>query len=340
VAALLGQTAGLPDEENSIYRRFEMRRTVSMVALFMFLAFGSAYADLNYTTIDVSGSTWPEAIQGGNIVGSCGPAGAQNFAQGFLYNITSGTTSFFSIPGTSNIFATGLSGNNIVGSYEYPHPTGTVAYQGYVYNYNTATFTYFNAGGNWTAAGEMDGNNVVGTYAPGYTEDPFLYNIASQTFSYLPGYPDANLTQGHGISGSNIVATYATNSGDYGFIYNIATGAFTPINVPFAGASNTNPMAIDGSNVVGSYYDANGNLHSFLYNMATGTYTNVDVPFVGAYGTYVDGISGDDIVGTYYDANGVEHGFLATETPTPIPGAIFLVVPGLAILTSLKRKYL
>jgi hypothetical protein len=90
-----------------------------------------------------------------------------------------------------------------------------------------------------------------------------------------------------------------------------------------AGAyQGTDGLGIAGSEVVGSYIDANGINHGFLYNINTSTYTTIDDPLAGTSssgeteGTFVSGISGNYLVGYYYDqssGSGI-HGFLYNLT--------------------------
>ena len=73
-------------------------------------------------------------------------------------------------------------------------------------------------------------------------------------------------------------------------------GAYTYTTLDVPGANDTLAQAIDGSNIVGRYYD--GIWYGFSYDGTT--YTTLDVP--GASHTYAYGIDGGNIVGKYYDA--------------------------------------
>jgi hypothetical protein len=77
---------------------------------------------------------------------------------------------------------------------------------------------------------------------------------------------------------------------------------FTTLNVP--GATDTIPLGVSGSDIVGGY-DNGGSRYGFVYNGSG--YTTLAVP--GAVSTIVQGISGGDIVGYYSNSSGT-YGFL------------------------------
>lgn len=163
-------------------------------------------------------------------------------------------------------------------------------------------------------------------------------------------YPTALKTTPTGISGGSIVGTYQFTSGifapTYGFLFDGTTCSnFTPPNGPpgnthLTGISGGNivgycgnqvgaflydgntytslnslpgrPLAIDGSNIVGSYYDFDdqgqpyGYPHGFVYDSSS--VTTLDAP--GAQSTQLSGISGNNIVGQYTLPTSVTRGFL------------------------------
>ncbi len=83
---------------------------------------------------------------------------------------------------------------------------------------------------------------------------------------------------------------------------------YTTLDVPGA-ALGTFASGVDGSNIVGSYYDSVGNEHGYLFNGST--YTTLDVPGAATGTTEARGISGNNIVGFSIDAStGNYHGFL------------------------------
>lgn len=77
----------------------------------------------------------------------------------------------------------------------------------------------------------------------------------------------------------------------------------------FPGAVNTAFNDIDGSNIVGTYYDGSAH-HGFFYDGVT--WQTKD--FQGATRTDIRGIDGSNIVGYYAHSDGVGHGFLNGDT--------------------------
>jgi|HubBroStandDraft_1064217.scaffolds.fasta_scaffold00330_15 hypothetical protein len=126
-----------------------------------------------------------------------------------------------------------------------------------------------------------------------------------------------------------IVGTYLDSS-NFNHGYERIGGKFTPLEVPFAGATATLPFSInDSGEVVGCWGDSDGNDHGFT--LIGGTYASFDYP--GGSQTCADDInSAGDIIGTYFDASGVENGFLlsgGTYTSFAYPGAVQTFVNGI-----------
>lgn len=92
------------------------------------------------------------------------------------------------------------------------------------------------------------------------------------------------------------------------------------------GASDTEAMSIDGSNIVG-WYKQNDADHGFLYDGTT--WTLLDAP--GAQNTYATGISGNNIVGFYRDSSNVSRGFILNGSnweTLEAPGATMTYITG------------
>jgi hypothetical protein len=124
------------------------------------------------------------------------------------------------------------------------------------------------------------------------------------------------MTYTYGISGANIVGEFFGPSGAHGFLYDGTSWR----NIDLPGASRTTPMDIDGTNIVGTYFD--GSWRGFIYNGTN--WRTIDFP--GARHTNVFAIDGAYIVGSYYNdpAGSVPHGFLydgTTWTLLEFPGA-------------------
>ncbi|HKI69206.1 MAG TPA: hypothetical protein VKA67_06435 [Verrucomicrobiae bacterium] len=217
-------------------------------------------------------------------------------------------------------YANGISGTNIVGTYD--DSSGDT--HGFLYNGSTYTtlddplaapFLFF---GKRTYAQGISGTNIVGYYY-GYSSsvenNGFLYN--GNAWTTLDDPLGVN-TYAYGISETNIVGEYDTNGVSHGFLYNGRT--WVTLDDPL-GAIGTHANGVSGTNIVGEYTDANGAYHGFLFNGRT--WIALDDP-LGAKGTQsegtdAEGISGATIVGYYTDSNGVAHGFVATPTSSPTP---------------------
>ena len=133
---------------------------------------GFLYNGSSYTTLAVPGATWTEpfGISGNNIVGYY--ANSSGYDQAFLYNGSSYTTlnvpgvsytaGYAGVPGAASPCAYGISGNNVVGSYE----NSSGQYQGYLYNGSSyTTLSVPSAAATW--AWGIEGNSIVGYYGDG-----------------------------------------------------------------------------------------------------------------------------------------------------------------------------
>lgn len=229
----------------------------------------------------------------------------------------------------------GIDGSNIVA------PDG-------IYNLDTQTWTTLKyPGAINTYLYDIDGDNIAGMYHENTSGDHgFVYNLDTQTWTTLD-FPGTSWTIS-GISGSNIVGS----AGGHGVIYNLDSQVWATIDYP--GAISTNISDIDGSNIVGGYYDASGD-HNFLYdgtiwmtldlpggitgitgisgsNIVTQggglynliTQSRTGIHFPGASITAVFGIDGNNIIGMYSGLDG-KHGFIAEISPEPATIALFAI---------------
>lgn len=257
-------------------------------------------------------------------------------------------------------WAYGISGTNIVGSYDSVND-GHGSLQGFLYdgsNFTTLTVPdaiYF------TEAFGISGHYIVGSYGNNSGFYGFLYDGTNYTTLTVPG---ANATWAYGISGDRVVGYYVIGPGssytNQGFLYD--GGTYTTLSYP--GAVDTYPQGISGHNVVGYYdygtdtYDDPINPQGFLYDGTN--YVTLSVPgaaYTQAYGisgnkivgtsslgsflydgssyTILDfslplppvcrGICGNNIVGYYLAVTGYMQGLLAT--PAPVPPVIICPVP-------------
>jgi hypothetical protein len=174
--------------------------------------------------------------------------------------------------GYSGTFASGVSGDNVVGWY--------IDTNGYThgFRYNGQTYTTLDDpnGVGATFAQGIDGDNIVGFYSDskGATHG-FLYNGSGYSTLDVPAGIGATYAQG--ISGSNVVGWYF-NNGNHGFVYN--GHSYTTFDVPNAlGGGNTFPMGIYSNTIVGWYIDSAGENHGFA----------TSIPYNGDYTITVSG---------------------------------------------------
>ena len=224
-------------------------------------------------------------VSGTTVVGNYFDSG--NNSHAFMYD--GGQYSTLTPPGSSNAWAMGVDGNNVVGVYDLAS-SSTIS--GFLYN--GLIFTTLNdpiadqvTG---TQAEAVSGNMVVG--GVGYdghgNAEGFIYDGSSYTNVAYPGAVSTNFT---GISGNKIVGTYRDTSGNlHSFVYNGT--AFTPISDPL-GVSVTHAEGIFGDEIVGNYVDQNKVVHGFFYDGTV--YTTIDDP-LGVGTTTLRAIDGNVIV--------------------------------------------
>ena len=189
------------------------------------------------------------------------------------------------------------------------------------------TWTTLDAPGAFGEATEVfgiSGNNLVGKYedAHGFFHG-FIYNGTSWTTLQMPGGADVCP---YGIDGSNVVGSHSID----GFLYNLDTQSWTtPPSVP-GGSYGTDIYGIDGSSLVGKYYDWYDYSHGIFYNGTS--WTILDKP--GAEETSIQGIEGSKFVGDYHTSDGHIHGFLydlnaKSGTTIDKEGAVLTYITGI-----------
>jgi hypothetical protein len=288
-------------------------------------------AQYSYTTISVPGasSTWAYGISGNSIVGvdfvtvSSTSNSVTGYYQSFLFDGSTYTTLNVPAPSGQGTGASGVSGNNIVGSY----PASGGIYHGFLYNGSSYT-TLDVPGADSTWASGISSNNIVGSYIPtgSLGRVGFVYDGSSYTTLSFPG---ATSTQAYGIDGNNIVGVYGSSTKGYpiGFVYNGST--YTTL------ITGTQAFGISGNDIVGAYNGfANNHFgeHGFLYDGSG--YTILEAP--GGTQTWAYGISGGNIVGYYQTPGGGAEGFLAV--PVPEPAAFALLAVGTLLFPLAKKQ--
>jgi hypothetical protein len=121
-------------------------------------------------------------------------------------------------------------------------------------------------------------NIICGFYSfNGVNQFPFLYNIATKTYTF-PAVPSTArtkagglvLTQFLGINDAGIVCGYyQTNNGSqFGLIYNTNNFTYTyvddPVAAPVGGVQITQLVGISNNTIAGFFIDAEGNMHGFF----------------------------------------------------------------------------
>ena len=135
-----------------------------------------------------------------------------------FYSRSNGLVSPIWYPGSVNSYANGISGNTIVGEYDWLIEPGYWVAYGFTYNIQT---------GNWTSVYDLrdsqagysakgiDGGNVVGSMGTMYLTG-FVYNDG--TWRWLNA-PQAMTTWANDISDNKVVGYYNDGSGGHGFVY-------------------------------------------------------------------------------------------------------------------------
>lgn len=287
-------------------------RSICGASTFLLAATISVQAQYTFTTLPAINGNYPVAygISGSNVVGWV-HVPSDNGSQGFIYNMKSGTYTIFSVPGASQTFPGGISGDKIAGYCQLEStPFGTTENYGFVYVVDVNTFIVFSMGPNTQAFG-ISGDNVVGSAGEWPNSQGFVYNIVSNTYTLLT-VPGAEATIPYGISGTNIVGEYYTGeSYPEGFLYNGST--YATLNGP--GLYSATADGMSGNTIVG-YYQTSSSEDGFVYNGST--YTVLNVP--GAEDTYPESVDGNNIAGLYQGGGG-EYGFIAIPLTVTLQAA-------------------
>lgn len=157
-----------------------------------------------------------------------------------LYDGNNYTT--IDVPGAFATYAYGISGNNIVGYYEY----NGGSYNGFLYN-GVGYTPVAVPGALQTRAYGISGSDIVGFYQNNNSSVlyGFLYNGSSYTTLAIPGASDTFAT---GVSGGNVVGYYYENGNYYGFLYNGSSYTTLTVN-----GGSTIAWGISGDVIVGDY---------------------------------------------------------------------------------------
>jgi hypothetical protein len=178
-------------------------------------------------------------------------------------------------------------------------------------DFASAAFVYFTldnpqAGAGGTAAYDLDGDRIVGTYFdPAGASHAFVYDGATWTSLDHPDAAAPRGTAAYGVSDGVIVGSYVDATGrTLGYTYDGTT--WTTLSHPplASGPADTFARGVDGDTVVG-YYIESQVARGFVYR--NGTFTDLVVP--GAVGTFPNDVDAGLIAGTIEDALG-SHAFV------------------------------
>ena len=296
----------------------------------------------------------PEDIEGDNIVGS--------FWQGKQvgYFSKNGTTTILDAPGSNGTFASGVSGNLVVGTAYFN--TGS---RGFIYD--GVGYTFIDRGnipGRGTAKNleftAISGSKIVG-HASGLKEYPnesylgsFVYENGSFTDVYAP-YQGSQIATSSGsawgIDGDTFLGGRWLGSSNVYFTKNLITGIYSEI-APLGAESNGTIAGISGGNVLlfKDFYDGSktftrgylGNAEND-YEMVFSTQpansllnpnTGYDFPVANASEVEITGIDGTTVVGSYKES-GVTKFFMAS---VPEPSSISLILAGVPVMMAGRRR--
>jgi len=300
-------------------------------------SFGFYFNGTNYTTLDYStntngpvitmGTTTLVGISSGKVAGNA--LDGTPALHGFLWNITTATYTPIDVDpsGALPTWITGISGSNVVGN----TVDGNGITKGFLTSdggVNYSTIDYPNATNGSVVVG-IGGGTVYGTYldSNGVTRN---YVFSRTNYTTVDGPPSSTmvLSASSNGTGTNAVGSYVDVSGNSNYyFYNGTNSTYTTLNNTNALPGSLAVVGISGTNVAGTYTDANtGYIYGFFYNGKKYT------PLYGPQGASsfdngggldsVNGISGSSVVGTYIETNTDNtYGFFYTGgTYTPIYG--------------------
>jgi len=236
-----------------------------------------------FTPLDCSDAreTEPSGISGGQIFGTYLPRDGALGA--FIYDIP--TAKFTTLEKPSTLYfadPTGIFGDTMVG-----FGNSGSGLHGFFYDIPTGHYTLFdhpNVGKDPDHAGTLITGISADTFCGYYRDDsaiPHGFLCDRQTRRLTPiDHPLAVSPCGTcltAISGQMLVGYYMQNGANHGFLYDLSSRQFTALDGP-AGAKETQPAAISGNTIVGSFADADGIHHGFTYDLAARNFVSFDHP--------------------------------------------------------------
>ncbi len=152
------------------------------------------------------------------------------------------------------------------------------------------------------ATGINDGGTIAGYYITAdFAHHGFLDIGGNFTTFDVAGLTDVAAINAAGT----VIGQYLDGDGAHGYI-NVA-GTITPIDVPFAGASDTTPTALNDSGQITGTYFLGGKVHGFVES--AGTFTTIAIPGASLVDPKAINAAGD-VAGCFVGSDGHYHGFL------------------------------
>jgi hypothetical protein len=164
-----------------------------------------------------------------------------------------------------------------------------------------------------TYINDIEGEQYIGTYQNSTWETElhgFLYDGGAYRSIAFPGAYDRTVPLG--ISQGRIVGFYSDIVDSELTFRGFVLDGSTYQHLDYPGSIETQPEAIDGNYIVGTYVEHDGTAHGFLYDGAN--WTTIDHPLTAQH-TFAYGITGNHILGSYRNSTG-NHGYMTTLPAT------------------------
>jgi len=250
-----------------------------------------------FTTIDVPGAAYTEAMAidtVGDIVGSYGRNSASD-STGFLY--TNGVFTFFSYPGSVFTIPLGINDSGVIVGHAGQSPVVSFLYDGIGFTTlqdgaDSATF----------ASGINNAGIIVGGAGTIYTTRAFMMRNGHYRTIKFPG--NYVYAQAEAINNFGEIVGYGDDCG-----YAIKNGKFRHVEIP--GAMRTAALGINDGSAIAGWYTRSGpcTVLDCAFVLINGTYYSFAYP--GAMGTFATGINNSGkVVGVYLLNDNSLHGFV------------------------------
>ncbi len=226
-------------------------------------------------------------------------------------------------------------------------PPGSTSYTFTFFGFPNAPYTGGYSINLGVTTSEMEITGAYGSVQPqeGYGSGMLMKvtekkGTTTESFSTvsLPGF---SLQQTDGVNDSGEIVGQYVDAANHVQGYLLSGGTFTKIQVPFTGAIQTLPTAINNSGLIVGVWEGSDDGLEYGFQLSGATYTSFNFP--GGEDTEAVGVNNaGDIVGYFNDSAGVYHGFLlsgSTYTQIDVPGAIGTFAYGINDAGSIVGAY-